>query len=132
MLFEDTVIDAVLEHLKEKGYKILLRSTASQQGYDLVAEKEGKKLYIEAKGQTSSKPGTKRYGKEFNSNQKFDHVSKAILKAMQALEHPGAESGIALPNDPCHVRLVDSVLPSLKKIGLRVYLVDESLNVSER
>jgi len=133
MLFEDTVIEAVIEYLDKDGYRIIQRSTASQQGYDLVAKKEGKRLYVEAKGQTSSKPGTKRYGKEFNSGQKFDHVAKAVLKAMQALtEDKGSESGIALPSDPGHVRLVNSVLPSLKEIGLRVFLVDETLLVTEK
>lgn len=133
MLFEDTVIDAVITHLKNKGYRIIQRSTASQHGYDLVAEKNGKKLYVEAKGQTSSKPGTKRYGKEFHSGQKFDHVAKAVLKAIQALnQESGSESGIALPNDPGHARLVESVLLSMKQIGLKIFLVDENLKVTEK
>ncbi|MFC1803763.1 hypothetical protein ACFL0D_07345 [Thermoproteota archaeon] len=133
MLFEDTVIDAVIVHLENNGYRIIQRNTASQQGYDLVAEKNGKNLYVEAKGQTSSKPGTKRYGKEFNSGQKFDHVAKAVLKAIQALNQDiGSESGIALPKDPGHVKLVESILPSLRKIGLRIFLVDEDLKVFEK
>ncbi len=41
MLFEDTLIDAVIVHLKTKGYRIL-RSDVTQHGYDLVAEKNGK------------------------------------------------------------------------------------------
>ena len=133
MIFEDSVIDAVITHLKKKGYKILERSNVNQQGYDLVAEYNRKKLFIEAKGQTSSKKGTKRYGKEFNSGQKFDHVAKAILKAIQVLnQETGSESGIALPNDPGHIRLVESVLPSMRKIGLKIFLVDEIGNVIEK
>lgn len=133
MLFEDKVIDAVIRYLKDKGYRILSRSDVTQQGYDLVAEKNGKKIYIEAKGQTSSKPGTKRYGKEFNTGQKFDHVVKAVLKAIQALnQETGSESGIGLPNDPGHMKLVESILPSMKLIGLRIFLVDENLKVFEK
>ena len=95
MLFGDSVIDGVIRYLKDKGYRILSRSNVAQHGYDLVAKRDGKKLFIEAKGQTSSKPGTKRYGKEFHSGQKFDHVAKAVLKAIQTLNQ---ESGSRLWN----------------------------------
>ena len=114
MLFEDTTIDCLINHLKEKNYQILSISDATQHGYDLVAEKDGRKLYIEAKGQTSSKPGTKRYGQEFTSSQKFDHVAKAVLKAMQTLNQESeSESGIALPYEPGHIKLIDSILQLL-------------------
>ncbi|HUV54829.1 MAG TPA: hypothetical protein VMW03_06450 [Candidatus Krumholzibacteriaceae bacterium] len=132
-MYEDEVIDRVIEYLQANDYSILHRSAATERGYDLIAvSKEGKKLIIEAKGQTSSMRGTNRYGKEFTPSQKFDHVSKAVLKAMQAQNEERAEVGIALPADDGHARLVNSILPSVKKIGMRVFLVTGNGNVSEK
>ena len=55
MLFEDDVIDSVIKYLENKIYIIRHRSSATEHGYDLVAESDaGVTLIIEAKGQTSS------------------------------------------------------------------------------
>ncbi|MFC1802618.1 hypothetical protein ACFL0D_01495 [Thermoproteota archaeon] len=81
MLFEDDVINSVIAYLSDRDYTILHRSYATQHGYDIIAlSQNGVKLIIEAKGQTSSIKGTNRYGKEFTTSQKFDHVSKTFFK----------------------------------------------------
>ncbi|MFH1328292.1 MAG: hypothetical protein ABIH76_05570 [Candidatus Bathyarchaeota archaeon] len=54
------------------------------------------------------------------------------MKAIQALnQEGGSESGIVLPNDLGHMSLVKSILPSMKQLDLKIYFVDETLNVSE-
>ena len=133
MLFEDDVIDSVIKYLENKNYTIRHHSSATEHGYDLVAESDaGVTLIIEAKGQTSSMKGTNRYGKEFSPSQKNDHVPKAVFKAMQTQVKEGTEIGIALPSDQGHTKLVNSVYSSLKKLGVRVFFVEGNGNVIEK
>lgn len=124
MLFENDVIDSVIQYLKKKGFNIRSSSDTYSHGIDIVAEKDGRMMYVEAKGQTSSKPHTKRYGLEFNRNQKMDHVSKAIYSALKTKnQYSDSLVAIALPADEVHSELVTAVLPSLKQVGVQVFLV---------
>lgn len=79
MLIENQVIEYVVQYLQEGGFEIETVSRTSERGYDIKAKKGNKFLYVEAKGQTSSK-GYNRYGKEFTKNQKKDHVVKQYMK----------------------------------------------------
>jgi len=126
MLLENDVIDYVECHLKSEGYHLVCKSDTNTHGHDLVMEKDGRKLYVEAKGQTSSKERTNRYGKEFTRNQKWDHVSKAVYTSMKTQNlYKGCDVGIALPSDNEHSSIVDDILPSLEKLGIKVFLVSE-------
>jgi hypothetical protein len=111
------------------GYSIAHRALATQHGYDIVASKDGVELIIEAKGAGSSKEGTARYGFEFNSNQVFDHVAKAVLKALRVAASEQAHAGIALPDNARHRREVEQVAPALRRAGVAVFWVDNEGNV---
>jgi len=102
MITEDDVIDAISDHLVARGWRVLSRATAMQHGDDLVAEKDGQRLEIEAKGAGSSKPGTARYGQHFSKGQVFDHVAKAVFKALRVASAGTALAAIALPDNPDH------------------------------
>src|SRR3954451_12513329 len=121
MLTEDRVVDAVCRKLVDDGYAIAQRASAVQHGFDIVATKEGRDLVIEAKGAGSSKSGTARYGMEFNSGQVFDHVAKAVLKAMRIVSADAARAGVALPDNQAHRREVDQVAPALQAAGIAVF-----------
>lgn len=81
------------------------------------------RLVIEAKGAGSSKPGTARYGKAFNRGQVFDHVAKAILKALRVASVGNARAGVALPDNADHRREIDLVRPALHRAGIVVFWV---------
>jgi hypothetical protein len=69
----------------------------------------------------------------FTSAQVFDHVAKAVLKALQALtSQPGVErrAGIALPADDRHEREVSKVLPALRTLGVAVFWVSRDRSVT--
>ena len=84
MITENQVCDSVAAYLKAKGYKVEQCLTTIQCGVDIVAKSpNGKLCYIEAKGGTSSKAHTKKYGKPFSRGQAGTHISVAILKALQ-------------------------------------------------
>lgn len=125
MLTEDRVFDAVCRKLVEAGYSIVERASAVQHGYDIVARKDGLDLVIEAKGAGSSKSGTARFGMEFSSGQVFDHVAKAVLKAMRVVSAGAARAGVALPDNKAHRREVEQVVPALRGAGVAVFWVSD-------
>ena len=129
ILTEDQVVDAVCRKLASDGYSIAQRALATQHGYDIVARKDGVDLIVEAKGARSSKTGTARYGSEFNRNQVFDHVAKAVLKALRVVSSSEAQAGIALPDNANHRREVEQVAPALRRAGVAVFWVDDGGNV---
>lgn len=133
MLTENDVVDAVSAFLKSKGFVIDQSLTTSQKGIDIVATHPTKgQCYIEAKGATSSKTGSSRHGKVFNNNQIKTHVGVALLKSFQTMQnHKNAEVAIALPNDPGHMQVINSIRDPIKRCGIKVYLVDDNLSVQQ-
>lgn len=125
MLTEDDVIDAVRDLLVERGWTIVARATAIQRGHDLVAERQGGRLIIEAKGAGSSKQGTARYGQAFSAGQVFDHVSKAILKALRVAAAGSDRAAVALPDNPHHRNEIAQVHEALDRVDVGVFWVTE-------
>jgi hypothetical protein len=123
MLTENDVVNAVACHLTNDGWSVLQTRTTLQQGIDILAQKNGETLAVEAKGGGSAREGTARYGQHFTANQKRTHVAVAILTAMQVLGDGKHRAAIALPDDPDHSRLIERVYPALKTLGVVVYLV---------
>jgi hypothetical protein len=106
MLTEDQVVEAVCNYLSARSWQIVSRATAVQRGYDIVAKRKDRQLIIEAKGAGSSKESSARFGMTFSSAQVFDHVAKAILKALRVVTAGSASAGVALPDDALHRREV--------------------------
>jgi hypothetical protein len=130
VLTEDDVIDGVRDELKSRGWELVRRATANQRGNDLVMRLDGESLVVEAKGAGSSKPGTARFGKEFDKGQVFDHVAKAILKALRVSSAGEARAGVALPDNEDHRREIDRVRPALTSAGIIVFWVAADRSVS--
>ena len=124
-IYEMDVIDAVCSYLRSRGYNIRRRvKKVTDKGNDIEAiAPDCTELYIEAKGSTSSRKGSARYGKEFNNNQKTDHVAKAVFKALSYVSGKKL-GGIALPDDHEHREIVKEVELALKQVGIRVFFVD--------
>lgn len=127
MLTENEVLEKLSTYLRDSGHEILQQASTAQRGVDLVARKDNRTWYIEAKGATSSKKGTNRYGKPFNASQVRSHVSRAILQCMKTLNGeaavPGSQVGIALPDNEAHRNLVAEIYPSLKKLDITLFWV---------
>ncbi len=131
MLTENDVVTAVSDYLAQKGYKIDQALTTSQQGIDIVATHPtyGTCL-VEAKGATSSKKTSSRYGKEFDSNQIKTHVGMAILKSFQTIQlYRDAKVVIALPDNTAHRKIIDSMRHPIKKSGITVFFVSKNSKV---
>ena len=83
LLDENDVIQYLISFLVKKGYGLVSSCITTKRGYDIVMQKGGRDLYIEAKGETSSKDNTNRYNKPFTHSQKKHHVAMAIFKTLQ-------------------------------------------------
>ena len=137
MINENDVVKAIVIHLKRNGYSIIQELTTNEQGIDIIAEHLSSKhrLYIEAKGQTSSKESTERYGKEFSVSQIRNHVGRAILATMMVLVSkpagPKTKAGIGLPITQGHLNEIGLIKPALKQLGIKLFWVDNNMNVYE-
>ena len=135
-LTENHVVDAVCRYLQTRGFEIVERATTAQRGRDVLARRDSPRgpieLAVEAKGATSSKPGTQRHGKPFNSNQVLSHVARAFYTAA-SIEAP-AYAAIALPNTPIHQARVAAIDSALDRLGISLLWVgaNDSVEVKGR
>ncbi|SRR6266540_2926539 len=135
MLYEDDVVRAVAAYLREHGYAIRQALAATERGVDIVAVKTTEpafELHVEAKGAGSSRSGSARFGFEFNSGQVFDHVAKAVLKALQAAAFGATDrrGAIALPANRLHEYHVKPVAAALRSAGIAIFWVAEDGGVT--
>lgn len=70
MLSENDVIQLVCAELEQNGYIIEQKLSTNQTGIDIIAiSPDGVFCGVEAKGATSSKINSSRYGEGFNTSQ---------------------------------------------------------------
>jgi hypothetical protein len=132
MLTENDVVQAVALHLKTEGYRIDKACSTSERGVDIIATHPatGKPLLVEAKGATSSKAGTARFGKEFTRNQAKSHASVAfyyVTKLRQRHSLEGASVAMALPDDTNHRELIKDIRSALDALSIGVFFVDPAV-----
>jgi len=136
-LFEDHVVDAVIKYLKNYKYTIIDFSHATETGDDIIAVSPNnqKKVFVEAKGATSSKSGSKRFGKPFTRGQVTTHISVSLYRAIDMKLNRNWEqvlSGIALPNNEHHLNIIRKIEPSLESLEIELFLVSNDLSVERR
>ncbi|CAM1351021.1 MULTISPECIES: hypothetical protein [Tenacibaculum] len=72
----------------------------------------------------------KRFGLPFNRNQIKSHVSVALLATMKVISNKpngnNTKVAIALPDNYEHRKVVDEIIPALKKLEIKLFWV--SLN----
>ncbi len=127
MLTENHIVKKMTEHLKADGHEILQSLSTDQKGIDIISQKDGLKMYVEAKGETSSREGSKRFGKPFSKNQVGTHIAVAILASMKSLAKYSKNSrvAIALPDNQDHRTMIGLISPVLKKTAIEIYFVSE-------
>ncbi len=134
MLYEDNVIEAVVGHLKQRGWCIISTASArtKQRGHDILAAKDGATLVVEAKGATSSDPKSARRGQEFDMGQKRSHVSRALYTVVSIVSTDRHQAALAVPSDAGHRELIDDIAPALATLNVTVFLVNKDLTVETR
>jgi Holliday junction resolvase-like predicted endonuclease len=134
MLTENDVVWAVAHYLSQDGYEIVSQLSTLEHGIDIeaVSVKSGRRLMVEAKGRTSSKQTTRRFGKPFSKKQANTHVAVALYFAAKLLQkHSGAAVDVALafPDDHIQRANVMHIASTLKSLGIEVFFVDHELAV---
>jgi hypothetical protein len=123
LLSEDDVVRAVIAYLEAEGWKIESFALSHQRGDDVVATRGAEKLLVEAKGEGSSRAGSRRHGLPFNRNQVRTHVSVAVVRAMRTVSKGDAIAAIALPLNDLHRAEVARIAGALRLMGVGVYWV---------
>lgn len=129
MLTEDDIIACVCQFLKAHNFEIDTTCTTLQAGDDIAATApDGTTVKVEAKGETSSKQHTSRFGKAFSSNQVKDHVAKALLRACGGF---GKEElwAMAFPSNAPHQNEIQRIRPALVALGVEVFWVQPDRTV---
>ncbi len=133
MLYESDVVEAICKYLELNGYVIKQKLGPKQQGDDIIAEKNnGQKriLYIEAKGETSSKDFTARYGKPFSNSQVRVHVAEAFYRCAEVISRGenGGEirTGIGLPDTRLHRNFINKIKIARDKLDIAIFWVQQN------
>jgi len=138
-LFEQDVVEAICAKLGSLCYEIQHRCATSERGYDIIAVKPRPgllplKLYVEAKGATSSQSHTSRYGKPFNIGQVCAHIAQALYKSAEAVsaEPNGYEIRVAigLPDNDDHRTVASRIRTALCRWGVAVFWVTDAMVVT--
>jgi hypothetical protein len=135
MLYENVIVDVTCKKLMEMGYVVEQRLKTTQRGFDIILSKNNNgqkiKLYIEAKGETTSQE-TNRLGKAFTRSQVRTHIGQALYKTNEALslnEHCEIRVAVALPKNKDHLDLVRKIQIGLDKLGVALIWVNQDLSV---
>ncbi len=132
---ENEIIDAVCAHLERSGHRITQRLSTTQQGVDVIAvhPPSGRRLLIEAKGGTSSREGSNRFGKPYTQSQVFDRCGKGVFTALKLRAQEASLSTttvLAAPDSRWFRSYLRDVAPLLRPLGVEVWLVSEEGTVS--
>jgi hypothetical protein len=126
-LTENDIVEAVCRRLVADGWQINTRASTRERGPDIVAEGPGGgRLVVEAKGATSARQGSARFGKPFDGSQARVHVAEAFFTAAVASvagARGNQRGALALPDDQLHRRLFGPARLACERLNLGVFWV---------
>ena len=126
---ENEVILKLCSHLERAGYRILERRRTTKRGTDVVAKetKSGRLLRVEAKGGTSSRVGSARYGKPYTQSQVFDRVAKGVFTTLQlrfqSQNGKVCDVALAVPDEKWFRFYLEPLGSLLASVGIDIFLV---------
>lgn len=132
MLTEDDVVEAACRYLGTSGYRVIQRCATTQRGEDIVATDEtGTTIHVEAKGETSNRATSARFGKPFSRSQCSDHVANAFytVSAIRS-SHPNDRVAMAFPDTPLHREYIGRIDEARRALRIEVFWVDPDHGVS--
>ena len=127
MLDENSIVDACCARLVSKGYDITSCCKTNERGIDIDAihPETAVRVVVEAKGGTSTRTDSARYGSPFSATQIFDRVAKGVFTCVQLrAKWPDCTKTLvvlALPESPGFRREVATVEATLLQIGVQVW-----------
>jgi hypothetical protein len=136
MLDENDVVEAVCAYLEQNNFVVNRKLHTSERGIDIEAAHSGsdRVLYVEAKGGTSSRSGSNRYGKPYTKSQIFDRTAKGVYTLLQMhgkQTRRNSEFALAVPDTKWFREYLAPVEDAIMRLGLQMFLVDENKHVEE-
>jgi len=137
VLDENDVINAVCRHLEGRGYSIERRLGTTQKGVDVVARhtSTGHRLFVEAKGGTSSREGSSRFGRPYTQSQVFDLTSKGFFATVrnhvERRDGRGDVAALAVPDLQWYREYLGAIRPAVDQLGIAVLWVSAGGDVCE-
>jgi hypothetical protein len=124
MLTEQDVVNYTADFLGAAGYEVSAARGPRQRGRDIEAvdPSSGLTLLIEAKGETASSPKAGSFGRPFSNGTIYSSVCTAYFCASVYVGE-GHDAGIALPDCPRYRKQIQAILPSISKLGIKLYWV---------
>lgn len=123
-LTENRTIELLMPFLVQQGYAIESFCLGQTRGYDIVAIRDNKKLFVEVKGAKAHNDSPTKRRSFFNTGQIKSHMGKAIIKCLETkMTHPEAVIAIAHPEDEQIRKAINGIIPELNKIGIIHYWV---------
>lgn len=136
LIYHQDVVDAICEYLEDHSFEVEQALTSMHPGVDIIAardESEETKIYVEVKGETSSKESSSTLGKAFNNAQTKDHVADALYKAAKMLGDDDLADdrrvAVALPKTELHHKFENPIDHAFRNLGVGVFWVDRERNV---
>jgi Holliday junction resolvase-like predicted endonuclease len=127
VLNENQIVERTKTFLESRNYHVSSARRTNERGIDIVASSaDGRRVvFVEAKGATSSKKGTTRYGKPFSLGQCKTHLAVALYAVARLRQNaaPTDRVAIALPAAQPHQHLVDAIEASLRQLEVGVFFV---------
>lgn len=126
---ENAVVEAVCRVYQQRGYKIMQRLSTTEHGIDIIAEHAETKhrFLVEAKGSTSSREGSARFGKPYTQTQVFDRAAKGVYTCIQLrAENPsvgGTTVVLAVPDEKWFRNYLEPVSSQLAALGIELLFV---------
>lgn len=119
-LTENEVVRYLSEYLKRNDWSIVSFCLGQTHGVDIVAEKEGQVLLIEAKGARANDIALTKKREKFNAGQIKSHYGVAIIKAIELKKkNPSAIIAIAQPLDMDIKKAIGDIASEIEKLGIK-------------
>ncbi len=119
MMDENEVVMVVKLALDKQGWTTTYALT-DMRGYDVYGERNDERIFVEAKGVTTSK-STSRIGKVFNGGQLRTIQEQALYRTtVIRCSHPEALVAMAFPGHPTLKTSLERIKPALEiiRVGL--------------
>jgi hypothetical protein len=124
---ENRIVELVCARLVAMGCEIDQRLTTTEKGIDVVAHslESGHTFFVEAKGGTSSRDGSARFGRTYSLSQVFDRVAKGVFTCHELrVKFSNRENEhvvLAVPDTKDFRTYLEPVLGQLKSAGIDVW-----------
>jgi hypothetical protein len=126
-LTENETILLLIPYLESKGWNIESHCLGQTKGCDIIAEKDGEKMYIEVKGAKADDKSPTKKREYFNSGQIKTHFGKAIVKILSDKHlNPVGNFAIAHPDDGDIKKAIGNLIPYLKDLNIKHFWVSKN------